>query len=107
MQEKVGLVCRAVRQALELQDNTEYKQGKKFSLPDSSCPCFLYFTSVGSIFADPYPHHFKKLNPHQSKNSGALEALNGAIEGHGRLKEAWRIKGSRGGSEDQGSGIRI
>ncbi len=31
VQEKVGQVCRAVRQALELQDNTKYKQGKTFS----------------------------------------------------------------------------
>jgi hypothetical protein len=36
VQEKVGQVCRAVRQALELQDNTEYKQGKTFFLPYSS-----------------------------------------------------------------------
>ncbi len=36
VQEKVGQVCRAVRQALELQDNTEYKQGKTFFLPDNS-----------------------------------------------------------------------
>jgi hypothetical protein len=63
VQEKVGQVCRAVRQALELQDNTEYKQGKTFFLPDSSCRGFLCLTSVISNFAYPYPHQFRKPNP--------------------------------------------
>ncbi len=61
------------------------KKSKDDSDSDNQC-CISGFGSAYFGKPDPYPHRNEKLDPdpHHSQNSGAVEAQNGAIEGHGR-----------------------